>query len=182
MPNRALTADERGGPHRRVPATPALAWSQFFRRPVLGVAVVIMTVSAAGLSPAPSALADSLDDLSAAVAAYRAGSSCAPLRRDPIADKVAAVINKSTSDWLDHNATQIPIEDPMPGLKELGYHGGKSQLLAGSSDNSQGDAIKGLLLEGYAAILDCSYTDVGFNILLNERTGNVLSAAVLAGP
>jgi|SRR6185312_9086687 len=178
MGNRSpLIADQCGGRHRRA----AAATSKVLRQPVLGVGVVIMTVLSASVSPTPSALADSIDDLSTAVAAYRAGSSCAPLRRDPIADKVAEVINKSTSDWLDHTATHSPIEDPMPGLKELGYHGGKSQLLAGTSRKSQGDANKGVLLEGYAAILDCSYTDVGFSTLLNERTGNMLSSAVLAG-
>ena len=143
---------------------------------------MIMTVLPAGVGPAPTALADSAADLSAAVVAYRTESSCPPLRRDPIADKVAEVINKSTSNWLDHTATQPPIEDPTPGLKELGYRGGKSRLLAGSSRKSQADAIKGVLLEGYDVIKDCSYTDVGFNTMLDEATGNMLSATVLAGP
>jgi hypothetical protein len=155
---------------------------QKLRRPLLGVAVAVTTVLSAVVSPAPSALADPVDDLSTAVAAYRAGASCGPLRRDPIADKVAEVINKSISDWLDHTATQVPIEDPLPGLKELGYHGSKARMVAGSSRTSQSDAIKGVLLDGYAAILDCSYADVGFNTVRNERTGNTLSAAVLAGP
>jgi hypothetical protein len=87
----------------------------------------------------------------------------------------------SISDWLDHNATHVPIKDPMPGLKELGYHGSKSLLLAGSSQKGEADAIKGLLLEGYEAILDCSYIDAGFSLLRNQRTGNVLAATVLAG-
>lgn len=156
--------------------------TRILRRPVLTAAVVILTVSSAAVSLAPSAIADPVVDLSSAVAAYRAGSSCGPLRRDPIADKVAEFVNKSTSDWLDHTATQLPIEDPLPGLKEFGYHGSKAHLLAGTSRKSQSDSIKAVVLEGYAALLDCSFTDVGFSTLLNERTGNILSAAVLAGP
>jgi hypothetical protein len=151
------------------------------RRSGSAAAAVIVAVSSAMTWSAPLAFADPVVDLSSAVAAYRAGSACGPLRRDPIADRVAEVINKSTSEWLDHAAMQIPIEDPLPGLKEFGYRGSKAYRLAGSSRKSQSDSIKALLLQGYAAIIDCSYTDVGFSTLLNERTGNMLSVVVLAG-
>jgi hypothetical protein len=162
---------------------PPSAASPKARRGLAGkvTALVATALSLAVVAP-PSASADPTDGLSAGVAAYRSGSSCAPLHRDPIIDRVAEVMNKSTSDWLDHSADQSPILDPMPGLRELGYRGSKARMLAGTSRKTEADSIKGVLLEGYEAILDCSFTDVGFSTLRNENTGNVLTVTVLAGP
>ncbi|MUL49451.1 hypothetical protein FZI85_16385 [Mycobacterium sp. CBMA293] len=183
MQNPGPTADHAGDRHRYAVATRSLAPIQARSRGKARMAAAVVVTSAVSLSvaAAPSAVADPVAGLSAAVANYRAGSSCAPLRRDPIADRVAEVINKSISDWLDHTAVQAPISDPAPGLKELGYKGGKSRLLAGTSRKAEADSVKGVLVEGYDAINDCSYTDVGYNMLVNKKTGNVLSAAVLAG-
>ncbi len=157
--------------------------AQILRRrgPWIALVLVIVTVLSAGVSLAPSALADSVANLKDAVAQARGGTSCGPLRSDPVVEQVAEKINRSTNDWLDHTATQVPIEDPLPGLKILGYGGGsKAKLLQGAA-RTDADAIKGMLLEGLDAIPDCSYTDFGASMLRNEASDHYLTAVVLAG-
>ncbi|WP_273735221.1 hypothetical protein [Mycolicibacterium septicum] len=95
---------------------------------------------------------------------------------------MAEVINESFKTWLDHTATQAPIEDPLPGLKELGYHGSKGIYFGGASTRSPAESIRAALLEGYAVIPDCSYTDIGATIVFDEGSGQNLVAVVLAGP
>lgn len=114
------------------------------------------------------------------MASARRASSCGQLRYDAVAERVAEVINKSTDDYINHTATQIPISDPLPGLKDLGYGGKTTALLQGAA-KTEGDAIKGALLEGYAAIPDCSYTDFGVSMRQNAPTGYTLASVVLAG-
>lgn len=143
--------------------------------------LMLAAVVSGTVSLAPSARADLASDLRDAVTQARAGSSCGPLHPDPAADRVAAVVNKSYSDWLDHTATYPPITDPMPGLRELGYRGNKGKLLGGVTKKNRADAIKGVLLEGHAAIPDCSYTDYGVNMSRNEASGYSLAMLVLAG-
>jgi hypothetical protein len=139
-----------------------------------------VTVLSVGVSRAPSVLADSEENLTDALASARAGTSCGPLRSDPIVGRVADKITQSNNDWLDHTATQVPISDPLPGLKILGYGGGKAKALQGAG-KTEANAIKGVLLEGYDKIPDCSYTDYGVSMQRNERTGWYLGTAVLAG-
>lgn len=145
---------------------------------------VLMTASAtiifADIS-APPARSDVGSDLRDAVTQMRGGASCGPLHPDSIADQVAAIINKSYSDWLDHTSTYPPITDPMPGLKELGYRGTKGKFLGGVSKKNEAEAITGVLVEGYAAIPDCSYTDYGVNMSRNDASGYSLAAVVLGG-
>ena len=86
-----------------------------------------------------------------------------------------------TDEWLDHTGTEIPPEDPLVGLNILGYRGNHAKLLQGAG-KTESNSIKALLLEGYNKIPDCSYTDYGASMLLNERTGQYLTAVVLAGP
>jgi hypothetical protein len=143
------------------------------------VLVMIVTVLSAGVSLAPSALADLVANLKDAVAQARGGTSCGPLRSDSVVEQVAEKINRSTNDWLDHTATQVPIEDPLPGLKILGYGGSKAKLLQGAA-RTDADAIKGMLLEGLDAIPDCSYKDFGASMLRNEASDHYLTAVVLA--
>jgi hypothetical protein len=149
-------------------------------RPVMSAATV-MTALSVGVMLAPPAGADAVDIVKNAVTAARAGSSCGPLRSDPIVQRVAEVINKSFKDWLDHTATHAPIEDPQPGLKELGYHG-KGVYFGGASTKSQAEAIRAAVLEGYTFIPDCSYSDIGATMTLDEVSGQNLVAVVLAGP
>ncbi len=148
-------------------------------RIVLVVAVTVLTALTAGISLAPLALADSASNLREALTSARGGMSCGPLHSDPVVEQVAAKINQSTEDYLDHTATQVPIEDPLPGLKILGY-GGKAKLIQGAG-KTEADAIKGLLLEGYDKIPDCSYTAYGASMQRNERTDWYLAVVVLAG-
>jgi hypothetical protein len=146
-----------------------------------GVVVpMIAMVVCANISLASPASADLAGDLQAGLTQKRAATSCAPLKPDPVADHVAAIINRSYSDWLDHASTDPPITDPLPGLKELGYRASAGKFLGGVSKKNQADAIKAALLEGYAAIPDCSYTDYGLNISRNEASGYTLAAVVLA--
>lgn len=150
------------------------------RGPRTGLVFVIATVLSASVSLAPPALADAVANLSDAVAQARAGTSCGPLHANPIAEQVAQKFTQKTEDWLNHTGTDIPPEDPLPGLKILGYGGSKAAPLQGAGKN-EGDAIKGALLEGYNKIPNCSFTDYGASLMKNERTGWYLSAVILAG-
>jgi hypothetical protein len=130
---------------------------------------------------APAAAADPAADLRSAVTQMRTGTSCGALRPNPILDDVAFRINKSTQDYLDHAATQVPVTDPLPGMKVLGYPGTKAALLQGAS-KVDGNSIKGLLLQGFDKFPDCAYTEFGSSAMRNEGTGYLLTVAVLAGP
>jgi len=141
---------------------------------------VAMTLLAIGFAPAPDARADATENLRSAVEQARAGTSCGALRPDPVADQVAAKINQSTQDYMEHRATQTPLYDPLTGLKILGYGGSKASLLQGAS-KSDADSIKALILQGYNKIPDCAYSDIGANMQQNERTGYWLTVVVLAG-
>jgi hypothetical protein len=142
--------------------------------------IAAMMLLVIAFAPAPGARADATDNLRSAVAQVRAGTSCGALRADPIADQVAAKINQSTQNYMEHQATQTPIDEPLTGLKILGYHGSRATLLQGAS-TSDADSIKALILQGYDKIPDCAYTDFGANMQQNERTGYWLTVVVLAG-
>ncbi|MCV7234606.1 hypothetical protein H7J49_19225 [Mycobacterium branderi] len=130
---------------------------------------------------APTARADSVTNFRQAVASLRAGTSCEALRYNTVVEQAADIINRSTEDYINHTATHVPIAEPLPGLKDLGYGGNRAVLLQGAHKNAA-DAIKGALLEGHAAIPDCSYTDFGVSMRRNETTGYTLTSLVLAGP
>ena len=150
------------------------------RRQGTAPVIAIVTILAIVFAPAPTARADATDNLRSAVAQVRAGTSCGALRANPVADQVAAKINQSTQDYMEHQATQTPITDPLTGLKILGYPGSKASLLQGASTDYS-DSIKALMLQGYNKIPDCAYTDFGANMQQNERTGYWLTVVVLAG-
>jgi hypothetical protein len=133
-----------------------------------------------GIVVAPSAFADSVIRVQDAMVTARAGTSCQPLNYNPVVEKAAAIINRSTDDYIDHISTYQAITDPMPGLKDLGYGGNKAALLQGALSN-EADAIKGALIQGHAAIPDCSYTDLGIDVRRNEATDNLLVVYLLAG-
>ncbi|WP_238159363.1 hypothetical protein [Mycobacterium sp. MFM001] len=147
-------------------------------------ALIAATVLSAITSLAPSALADPAANFKDAVASARGETSCKPLQYNAVVEQAAEVINRSTDAYLNHVATRVPIDDPrevLEGLKDLGYRATKAILLRGAS-RSEALAIKGALLEGYAAIPDCSYTDFGLNVRRNEANGYILTSLVLAGP
>jgi hypothetical protein len=146
----------------------------------LAFAGVIMTAISAGVSLAPPAVADPVADLKEALASARAATSCPPYRFDPVVEQVAQMVTKVTDEWLDHATTQVPVDDPLPGLKVLGYGGSKAVALQGAG-LKEPDAIKGAMLEGFDLIADCSYTDFGVSLRQNVRSGYYLAVAVVAG-
>lgn len=145
----------------------------------------------AGLVLAPPAAAEPAADLREAIVSARSETSCGPLNYHSTVERAAGVFNQMTDDYLSHSATRVQnkdttpgsIPDPLPGLKNLGYGGTKAYLLQGAQ-KSEGRAIKGALLQGYASnkISDCSYTDFGVDMRRNQRTGYDLAAVVLATP
>jgi hypothetical protein len=106
---------------------------------------------------------------------------CGPLRYNPVVEQVAEISNRSTDQYLNHATATVPVSDPTPGLKDLGYRGKKGALLNGAARN-EADAIKGALLEGFDKLPDCSYTDFGVSMLRNQSNGYYLTSLVLAGP
>ncbi len=146
---------------------------------VIAPAAMAMTVLAASVPLAPAASADSVDNLRTAVMAVRA-ASCEPLRPDPIVERTAENVNRSTDTWVDHTARAIPVPDPLPLLKDLGYGGNRATQVLGAGFTDAA-AIKGLLLEGFLSIPDCSFTDYGVSVLKNQTTPYVVVALVLAG-
>ncbi|BBZ77273.1 hypothetical protein MANY_26100 [Mycolicibacterium anyangense] len=126
----------------------------------------------AGAEPSPT-LAD-------AVAQMRGGTSCPALQYDPLAEHTASIVNRSTDTYLSHQAENVPVEDAFPIYRDLGGKGAKVKVLLGAADND-GDATKGLLLQGFSAIPDCSFTTFGADRLWNADAGKVLLAVVLVG-
>lgn len=143
-----------------------------------GLTVVVLSAS---VPLAPSADADSKTNFADAVAQVRGAASCGPLNYSPVVEQAAEILNQWTDDWIMHTATKMPDANPLPALQDVGYGGTKAILLAGAGKN-EADAIKGAILQGYAAIPDCSYTDFGVSVRRNDVVGYDLTAAVLAGP
>jgi len=149
------------------------------RRPLRrGMFVALLAFTAASVSMAPSAVADSSDTLRAALLAAR-GASCGPLRSDPLVEKTAAEVNASNDKWLNHDARVEPEPDALPRLKDLGYGGSKAAILLGAGA-TDANSIKALLLQGYLKIPDCSYTDYGVSALHNTSKDMILTTVVLA--
>jgi hypothetical protein len=167
---------------RQSPTSPAGRTSTSipsWRRSIPPVAMCAL-LSSGGMAVAPSALADSVNRVRDAMATARAGTSCQPLNYNPVVERAAAIVNQSTDDYIDHISTYQPITDPIPGLRDLGYSANKAVLLQGALSN-EADAIKAALLQGHAAIPDCTYTDLGMDVRHNEATDDVLIVYVLAG-
>lgn len=139
---------------------------------------IVLIIDGGGLAVAAADPAPALSD---AVSQLRAGGQCGPLTHDPIADATAKVVNRSTDTYVSHNARHVPVSDALPIFHDLGGGGGKTHILRGAADN-EADAIKGLILQGYAAIPDCSYTGFGTSMSRNPDAAKVLTAVVLVGP
>ena len=119
-----------------------------------------------GLVGAPHAAADWTENLRTALAAAR-GSTC-ELRSDPIIDQAAQGINASTDSWINNASRAVPETDAVPVLRDLGFNASKAEILSSSSTN-EGDAVKGLILQGWAKIPDCSYTAYGVSTSYNAK-------------
>lgn len=140
----------------------------------------VLLGTVATVSVTPSAVADSVESLRAAVTQGR-GTSCGGLRSEPLVERTANIVTQSVDKWIEHTTSFSPVNDALPILKDLGYPGGKAVLLQGAS-KAEADAIKSTLLEGWAAIPDCSYKDYGVSVVHNETRNEFLTAVVLAGP
>jgi hypothetical protein len=141
----------------------------------LGTAAV--AVAAAALAVAPSAGADANGTLRQAVTAAR-GTAC-PLRDDPAVEQTAEQVNAGIDRYTNHDARFVPEKDAMPLLRDLGYSGSKATMLFGAG-KTEAMAIKGLLVEGFRAMPDCSYTDFGANAKYNKSKEMIFVTVVLA--
>jgi hypothetical protein len=143
--------------------------------------IATMVALSAPVLLAPTVHADPAPDIQGAVASLRGNSSCPPLRYDPVVEQAAATITRVNAGYVNHTGTTEPVSDALPGLKDLGYGGSKATILQGAAPD-HGDSVKAMLLEGYAALRDCSYTDFGVDVRSDDSTGITYSALVLAGP
>src|SRR5215212_4087958 len=148
------------------------------RRPRVAAALAA-AFTTVGLAVAPCAAADSVDSLRAAIAATR-GTACGPLRPDPTIDRVAEKVNQSTDDWINNTTRAVPETDALPPLKDSGYDASKAAILS-SAAKDDGNAVKALLLQGFAKIPDCSYSSFGVAATYNAKKEMILMTAVLAG-
>ncbi|MBU9762564.1 hypothetical protein FR943_01685 [Mycobacterium sp. TNTM28] len=141
----------------------------------------LSSICAVGMLCAPMAGAEPDEGFDHGIASVRAAGSCAALIRDPLAQKVAEISNRSTEDYLNHTARHVPVADPLAVLKDFGSDAGKAVQLQGYG-RTDAAAIKGALLQGHTALPDCSYTTFGSSLIRNPERGQVLAVAVLAGP
>lgn len=144
-------------------------------------AAAAITAVIAGVLWAPPAGADPAPAPKDAVDQVRGSARCGPLRYDPVVEHTADIVNRSTDVYVSHTAKQVPVSDPLPIFKDLGGTGGKAISLLSATGNDA-DTIEGVLLAGYAAIPDCSYTSFGASMLWNADAGKSLAAVVLVGP
>lgn len=145
-----------------------------------GGAVVVLASVIASAPVSPTAGADPLDDnVQAAVIAARAGA-CTALKPNPVVRQAAADINRSTDKWVNFDSRARPTPDALPVLKDLGYGGTKAFPIYGAAPDIA-IAIKAAVLQGFAVIPDCSYTDVGANALWNDSKQEYFVTVVLAG-
>ncbi|RAV18452.1 hypothetical protein DQP55_02600 [Mycolicibacterium sp. GF69] len=115
------------------------------------------------------------------MAAVRAGGSCGALRHDPLVERAAEISNRSTADYLNHDAEYVPVADPLVVLKDLGSDAATATQLQGHG-HTDAEAVKGALLQGYSKLADCSYETIGSSVIRDHDTGRTLVVAVLAGP
>jgi hypothetical protein len=148
------------------------------RRVHRGMAALAIVFTIVGFVVAPPAAADPPGRLRAALAAAR-GAACGPLHSNPVVDKAAEGINGTTDKWINHASRGVPETDALPVLKDLGYGGSKAAILT-SAAQDDGNAVKALILQGFAKIPDCSYTDVGVSTIYNSTKDMFLMTAVLA--
>lgn len=95
------------------PAFPRRVTYSLSHRRLQGIsaAATVLPFLAANMLLAPPAVADSADSLRAAVGSVRS-ASCGPLRPDPLVERTAEDVNRSTAAWLDHTGRVAPVDDP----------------------------------------------------------------------
>jgi hypothetical protein len=155
---------------------------------VISLAGAAMLAIGAGVPCAPSATAQPEADIAAqlesafasALDSARGATQCSAFQSDPAVNQVAGIVNRSTSDYVVHQARHVPVTDPVPILRDVGSNAAKAIMLQGQAF-SPGDAIKGAVLQGYAVISDCSYDRFGVSIIVDSQTGRTYAAALLTG-
>jgi hypothetical protein len=154
------------------------------------MACVAPVLAGLAFSVASVSAADPTGDLKSSVDSAR-GTSCPALRSDPILNQMAQRANLSTDSYIGFTTRSQPLGTPkadlIPALHQLGYTATKAKLLSGYGDpaiEGYGDvaakASYGAVLQGYEAILDCSYTAVGVDLLTNPSKGYALATVILA--
>jgi hypothetical protein len=141
-------------------------------------------LAASGLAVAGGpAHADPGTVLDQALMSARAGTPCGQFGPDQQVAHAADIINRSTRDYLAQHADTVPADAQHPDaiVKDLGIPASKTFALLGAAQ-SPGDAIKGLLVQGFAAIPDCSYNRMGTSMIYDADSGYTLVTAVLVGP
>lgn len=164
-------------PRRRRPARVELAGRPSRRHRVALFTTSMLVIAAMLLAAAPMSTADAAANLKSLVDGARGG--CAPLQVDPVLTGVAQRANRETQQYKQNAARYEPFEDPMPVLRELGYHTGKAKMLTGFGDEESA-ALRGVVLFGWESIPDCSYTRYGVDALAGD--GYALATAILAAP
>lgn len=141
---------------------------------------VALLVAAVVVSPTPAGASPEVDE---AVAVARGASSCGLLRHNATVEQAADIVNRSTYAYLSKDSFDVPADAPHPTavLRDLGIPTDKAISLQGAG-RTTADAIKGALLQGYKAIPDCAYTEIGTSILFEEQSGYALVVAILVGP
>ncbi|QVI27217.1 hypothetical protein MN2019_23855 [Mycolicibacterium neoaurum] len=127
-----------------------------------------------------TAAAEPADALSGALLAARTDAPCAQLAIDSHAMTAAEVIGRSNDNYIRFEARDVPIADPLPLLRELGFGGAKSYVLQGSYPTLEG-AVRGAVLQGFAAIPDCGFTAFGASTLFNTIRSEYITTVVLVG-
>ncbi len=149
------------------------------RRLGRGISIAAVAFATAGVVTPLVAIADTSDSLRSGVSSVR-GTACAPLRSDPAIDQAAAQINDTTDKYINNAARAIPETDALPVLKDVGYGGTKAVILSGAAA-TEANAVKAILLQGFADIPDCSYSDFGVSAMYNAKKDMILTTVVLAG-
>lgn len=147
---------------------------------LLSKSSALLVTLAMSLATAAASQADSQSPLSEAITAIRSASDCPALQSDPLVERVAAMANQSTSDYISHRSAAVPFTDPMPALSTIGYSGAKAILLSGYG-MTPSDAMHGLVLQWQGLKPDCSYQQFGTSTW-HDDGGFDLASVVLATP
>lgn len=143
------------------------------------IVAVLAALIGVGALPASPAAADPAPTAAQAVAVARS-AECGPLHYNPVVERAAEIVNRSTLTYLNHTGENVPADGQHPTaiLKDLGMEVSKDLSLQGAAQ-IEANALKGLLIEGHKAIPDCSYTDFGASRLYDEQSGFHLVVVVL---
>jgi hypothetical protein len=139
--------------------------------------VAMLAFSMLAIAPAS---ADPQSPLAEAVVAVRSASACPPLQSEPLVERVAAMANQQTSEYMAHRSAAVPFTDPLPPLSTIGYSGSKALLLSGYGA-TDAEALHALMLQWQVHKPDCSYSHYGTSAW-HDPADYHLASVVLAAP